>query len=100
MVIGRANIESEDEVAEDIIQCLRTLYSTVAGTQPMDRDFGIDASFIGMPADVVQNQYALEIIEKTEIYEPRVEVSEVTFVVDGDVLIPTIHLERTEEEDE
>lgn len=100
MNINEPIITSEEELAEDITQCLSTLYSTIAGTQPMDRDFGIDSKFVGMPVEVVMNQYALEIIEKTEEYEPRVSVEEVTFTVDGDTLIPTIHLTRAEEGEE
>ena len=100
MLISEASIVSDEELNEDIIRCLKTLYSTIAGTQPMARDFGIDVSFVGMPAEVIKNQYALEIIEKTEKYEPRVSVSEVTFEMNNDVLIPTIHLEGVVEEDE
>lgn len=100
-----ANIEYDfyaEEIA-DIDLCLRTLYGTQAGTVPLDREFGIDYDgIVGMPHDVATNALALEIITKTEKYEPRVEVEEVTAVFDSKAgkLIPTIKITRREDDDE
>lgn len=64
--------------AEDIIRCLTTLYGTTTGEQILDRDFGIDANIIDLPVNVAAARLAQEIIEKTEKYEPRAEVTEVS----------------------
>lgn len=81
------------EEFEDIKMCLETLLSIRAGSQPLDRDLGIDyEQIVGFPLDVAKNMLSLEIIEKVERYEPRVEVSSVTFTGDTDgQLVPHIY---------
>ena len=97
------NIDYSD-LNEDIVRSLNTLYSTRAGSQPMARDFGIDYDgVVGLPLEVAKNKLALEIVEKTELYEPRVVVNEIDFGVDASngKLIPIIHVvEAGDEEDE
>lgn len=81
---------------EEIVRNLTTLYGTIAGTVPLDRNFGLSKECISYPIPVAENMIALEITEKTELYEPRVEVEEVTFTssLDG-VLIPKVVLTRS-----
>lgn len=88
--------------AHEIIRCLKTLYTTVEGTQPLDRKFGLSREFLGQPIPVAQNMYRIEVIEKTDIYEPRVKVSEVTFNVNAEEgeIYPVIKLEKGDEDDE
>ncbi len=91
------------EELEDIKKCVENLYSTRAGSQPLDREFGIDFdSVVGLPLEVAKNQLALEIMEKTERYEPRVAVDTVDFTVNAvsGQLIPTVHLVKGEADDE
>ena len=91
------------DIDSDILRCLNTLYSTRAGSQPMRRAFGIDYDgVVGYPLEVAKNKLALEIIEKTEVYEPRVNVTSVDFDVDvsNGRLIPIIHLKKAGETDE
>ncbi len=86
------------EEFSDIKQCLETLLSIRAGSQPMDRNLGIDYdSIVGYPLDVAKNMLSLEIIEKVGIYEPRVEVTSVEFEgsTDGQ-LRPHIHFMKAE----
>lgn len=96
------NIDYSDLDA-DIVRCLNTLYSTRAGSQPMARDFGIDYDgVVGYPLEVAKNKLALEIIEKTEIYEPRATVTSVDFDVEpsNGRLIPRIHIAKAGVTDE
>ena len=81
---------------EQIETNLRNLYATKAGTQPMDREFGLDINFVGDPLPVAKSKFTLEVVRKTATYEPRVKVAEVTYEEDGEngVLIPSIHLEK------
>ena len=83
----------------DIKQCLETLCSIRAGSQPLDRNLGIDYDGIaGYPLNVAQNMLSLEIMEKVEIYEPRVKVEAVTLERgDSGQLIPRIHFVKKEE---
>lgn len=80
----------------DVKQSLETLCSIRAGSQPLDRELGIDYdSIVGYPLEVAKNMLSLEIIEKVEKYEPRAEVSSVDFEVNTDgQLIPKIHFVR------
>lgn len=96
------NIEgfTEDEF-RDIKRCLETLLAVAAGTQPLDRDFGIDYDgIVGYPIPVAQNMLALEITEKVERYEPRVVVDKIEFTSNGAQLIPHVHFTKADEEDE
>lgn len=78
---------SPEEYA-DIKQCLETLLSIQAGSQPLDRELGIDfEGIVGYPLNVARNMLSLEIIEKVNRYEPRVEVDSVQFEVGVDGLL-------------
>ena len=86
----------------DVKQCIETLCSIQAGSQPLDRDLGIDFDgVVGYPLNVASNMLSLEIIEKIRRYEPRVEVEsvDVKIGVDGQ-LIPHVHIVKSEEEEE
>ena len=59
----------KDEL-EDISRCLKTLYSVIAGTMPLDRNFGINTNEImGYPTEVAKNKLSVEIIQKTSKIE-------------------------------
>ena len=64
---------------EDIKKCLTALYSVRKGEQPLDRNFGLDQDFLDQPIPVSKNMLALEITEKTQIYEKRVTVERVDY---------------------
>lgn len=86
------------EEFEDIKRCLETLLSIRAGTQPLDRELGIDLDpIVDYPLNVAKNMLALEIIEKVERYEPRVEVRSIDFKTNTDGQIkPYIHFVKRE----
>ncbi len=69
---------------EDILRCLNMLYSTREGSQPLDRNFGLNWEFIDKPLPVAQQEYSFEVIRKTREYETRVKVKEVSYVFDGE----------------
>lgn len=95
-IIFRKTTSEDDE----IIQGLRTLYTTPEGTIPLDRSFGLNQDFVGYPTEIAKNMYVLEIINKTETYEPRVEV-DVSFEDSEDGKItPVISVSKVEEGDE
>ena len=81
----------------DITECLLLLYGTREGSQPLDRNFGLSNSFVGKPVPVARNEFVLEITQKTEQYEPRVCVTDVTFQADDSgKLIPLIRIGKKE----
>lgn len=85
---------------EEMQRNLGMLYSTRAGTCPGDRNFGLDQTFEGCPVNVAQNVFALEVIEKTEIYESKAEILniEYTQAEDGN-LTPKIIIGPKDPED-
>ena len=86
------------EEYEDIRQCLETLMAVRAGSQPLDRELGIDYDMtVGYPVNVAMNMLALDIIEKVERYEPRVKVESVSFETDMDgTLLPCVRVKAKE----
>ncbi|MFG6347827.1 MAG: hypothetical protein K1W15_03795 [Lachnospiraceae bacterium] len=87
---------------EEIQRNLGCLYGTAEGTCPGDRHFGIDQSFESYPLNVAQNLFALEVIEKTEEYESRAEILDISFSYEEDGnMTPriTIGLKDMEEDD-
>ena len=81
--------------AEEILQNLKILFSTPAGTVPFDREFGIDWDILDRP--VIQAKAALttEYVEKVRRFEPRARVKEISFSNDAvnGILIPKVVIE-------
>lgn len=73
-----------DGTVADIKRCLETLFQTPEGTCPLDREFGINTDFGGMPMDVAKNLFAVEITDKTTRYEPRATISTIDFSMGED----------------
>ena len=48
------------------------------------REFGLNTDFVGMPMDVAKSQFAVEIIDKTDRYEPRATVKDINFSFNED----------------
>jgi len=94
---GNSSGFTEEEFL-DVKKCLETLLSIRAGSQPMDRELGIDIDrIVGYPLGVARNMLSLEIIEKVGRYEPRVEVTSVTFADSAEgQLIPQVHFIKAE----
>lgn len=74
----------EATVLEEIQRNLELLYGTASGTCPGDREFGLDQAFDGCPINIAKNLFALEIIEKTEIYESRAEIQQIDYEYEED----------------
>ncbi len=72
------SLSASGQQREEILQCVRNIILTPAGTIPLYRDFGLDMeSFIGMPVEAVENLLAVEIMDKVAVFEPRVTIPEV-----------------------
>lgn len=106
MYLHNIVVESSDENQEtlqEIIEGIQFLCSTSTGKYPMNREFGIDQNLQDKPLSVVQPLLAIELKEKIERFEPRVEVSDVSFEYDADTgaLTPIISIDIISlEEDE
>ena len=82
------------EEYKEILRCLKTLYTTPVGTCALDRNLGIDMSILDEPTNVAQSLFSVEIIKKTDLYEPRVRVKEVKYTVQEGRLKPEVVIER------
>lgn len=74
---------NETEEQKNIATCLRTLYGTPVGSVALDRDFGLDWSFLDLPLPAARARLENEIIRKTMKYEPRVSVQELRWEYEG-----------------
>lgn len=75
----KADMLTQDKDSADILRCLHTLLGIRAGTQPADRELGISWECLDGPPETAEALFLLELEDKVEKYEPRAEVSEVTF---------------------
>lgn len=101
---GSIDFAPGSEVAE-IMQNLRTLYSTRKGSVPLDRDFGLSWDFLDKPYAVARNMLIAEIYEATEKYEPRAVIQRISFENSMDDIIrgfrfPRIMVSIGEEEED
>lgn len=92
---------SEEEL-NDINECVSNLLSTISGEQGLDRELGIETDGImDTPTEEAENLITLEIIEKIDKYEPRVEVDDIEFEYnDEGKMVPKIYFKKREANDE
>lgn len=78
-----SKIKLTEDTDEDVInkyqEQLTVLCSTIAGTVPLDREFGIDATCLSQSAEVAEALLSVEIMEKVEKYIPELVVNSVDF---------------------
>ena len=67
---------------EAILQNIRTIMTTVQGTVPLDRAFGIDQSPLDSPGLIARSKMTPVINRAIKTYEPRVTVLSVNYTED------------------
>lgn len=91
--------ESSLSRKDAIIRQLKVLYGTRKGEQALDRNFGIDWSFLDQPMEVAKAMLSAEIITQTAKYVPAIAVTLIEFASDlNGNLTPTIRVEEVENE--
>lgn len=104
MYLNNIQIESEEDNEDlaDIIEGISFLMSTYTGKYPMNRDFGIDQDLLDEPLTTIRTLLSIEIKEKIERYDSRVEVTDINFDYNSDTgaLTPIITLALVEVEEE
>lgn len=68
---------------EEIVQNVRMVLSTVKGTVPMDRSFGISAGCLDSPQGLARVKAQGEIVESIKRCEPRAKIKSVEYRGDG-----------------
>lgn len=87
-------------VEEEVLQNLWMLYSSLECSIPVDRGLGLAAKYTDRPPGVAEALLQAEIYDKTEEYEPRAEVINISFAGDasgedyaGGILKPVVEVE-------
>ncbi len=83
---------------EEIIQNVKTILATPVYSVPLDRAFGLDAELVDLPIPVVKAKLSAKIVPTIQKFEPRVEVTRVSFTGDAIAgrLQPTVRVRRKE----
>ena len=90
--VGGIKLQPASEL-EEIFQNVRTIVTTVKGTVPLDREFGISVELIDAPMNR-QARLIAEVAEAIEKYEPRARLRRIEFVGnENGELNPTLTLE-------
>ena len=92
--------ENESEEINNIIDCLQNILAIPEGSMPLNRGLGLKWSSLSSIPEDLENDYAVDLMEKVEEWEPRVEVESVEFEYgeDGQVTV-NVHIELVENED-
>jgi phage baseplate assembly protein W len=70
---------------DDIDQCIRTILSTAKGSVPHEPDFGCDLwMYLDWPVEQARPFVIREILDAINTWEPRVEVTQISFDADPD----------------
>jgi phage baseplate assembly protein W len=92
--------DNESEEINNIIDCLQNILAIPEGSIPLNRGLGLKWSSLSSVPEDLENDYATDLMEKVEEWEPRVEVESVEFEYgeDGQVTV-NVHIELVENED-
>lgn len=92
----KTEIEASEDITTEEMESLKLLYHTPVGSIPMERDKGIDTTFLSMPFETAKNMFAVEVIKKTRIYTD-LEVTDIQFSGEEDgTLIAKVVVNRGE----
>lgn len=72
------NFKPETEI-EEILQNVWVLLNTLKFDCPLDRELGLEASFIDKPIETAKALCVADVYDTVEQYEPRAEIKEVMF---------------------
>lgn len=79
-VTGKISLAPESIEAE-VVQNVRMIITTVRGTVPLFRDFGLDSTIIDSPTLMAQAKISTEIIRQVRKHEPRAKITSLKYEV-------------------
>lgn len=80
---GEINFAPDTEI-EEIMQNIITICTTAKYSVPMDRELGVNWTFIDDTIPTARNKIISEIVNAVRRYEPRARVTHINFTADGD----------------
>jgi hypothetical protein len=66
-----------NSVIEEVLQNIQMIITTVRGTVPLDRNFGVSDKFVDRPVPAVNALVRADVFNAIETYESRAEVVEI-----------------------
>lgn len=87
--------------ADEVLQNVRCVISTVLGSVPLDREFGVSSAWLDDAGPVAEMKLRILLIDAIERFEPRAKIKSITFVDGGSDglqgrLSPVVKLEIAE----
>ena len=84
-------------IAEEVMQNVRMIISTIKYSVPMDREFGIDGAVVDRPINIAKAHLSNEIFRAVRRYEPRAVIESIEFNGDeSGKLTPIIKIQISE----
>jgi len=69
-----------ESLLEEVLQNITMILSTIKNTTPLFRDFGLSARFLDVPTPAAEAIMIAELYDAIELYEPRAEIKDVSFM--------------------
>lgn len=95
---------SEDFTKEqmlDVMRNLRNIFRIPRNSIPLSRKLGMGWESLSQISPELENEYATDVVDVVEEFEPRVSVYQVKFEYDNEgMATPTVYLEKGEWENE
>ena len=83
--------------AEEVLQNVRTIITTVKYQIPLDREFGIDGNVVDLPMPEAEAKLTQEIFQAVRRYEPRAVIESISFSGDeSGRLVPKLEVSINE----
>lgn len=80
-------------VVDEVLQNVRTIITTIKGSVPLDRAFGIDGEVVDLPVNVAKAKLTNEIFRAVRLYEPRAVIESIDFEADlSGRLVPMVEV--------
>lgn len=73
------NTDDRSTEMNDAIRCQKNLYNIPKGSFPLARDLGLSWDLLSHPTPEAESEFAAEIVEQTQKYEPRVTIRSCSF---------------------
>lgn len=70
---------SPSTIEQEVAQNVRMIVTTVRGTVPLFRDFGIDVSLIDAPSAMAKAKLTADIIRQVKLFEPRALITKISY---------------------
>lgn len=97
---GKINLAPES-TTEEVLQNVAIIVSTPKFSVPLDRGIGLAQRFIDKPIQIAKTILISEILDAIEAFEPRAEVTNVTFEIGETpgLMIPVLEVNIVDHED-